>query len=200
MKTLTPKNRRYDYKNFLNKSLTGAINAGERLLCVLWASPSLPFRVFYMSKDPAFLFYPGDWLGGTQWMTMEQKGCYISLLVLQFDCYEFTEAQAKQVLSICFDVAWPMLMQKFRKEGDFFHNERLREEMIRRKKFTESRRVNGLSQKKARSTSEAFDEASAKHMEDENEATIKAKSIIEDKEQKKSFSESLIYPGLRKTQ
>ena len=27
-----------------------------------------------MAKDPAFLFYPGDWLGGTMGMTLEEKG------------------------------------------------------------------------------------------------------------------------------
>ena len=29
-----------------------------------------------MAKDPTFLFYTGDWLGGTMVLTRHQKGCY----------------------------------------------------------------------------------------------------------------------------
>lgn len=36
-----------------------------------------------MTKSPAFLFYPGDWLGGTLGMTLEEKGAYMELLILQ---------------------------------------------------------------------------------------------------------------------
>jgi uncharacterized protein YdaU (DUF1376 family) len=112
-------------------------------------------------KDPAFLFYPSDWMGGTQWLTMEQKGCYLELLILQFNTGKFTESQAKQVLSICFNDAWPVLKQKFLKEGNLYFNERLKYEIDRRKSFTESRRKNGLKPKK---TGSKKDEASGEHM------------------------------------
>ena len=36
-----------------------------------------------MSKDPAFLFYPKDWLEGTAEMSPEEKGVYIDLLCYQ---------------------------------------------------------------------------------------------------------------------
>ena len=36
-------------------------------------------------KDPAFLFYPNDWIGGTMGMTFEEKGAYMELLILQFN-------------------------------------------------------------------------------------------------------------------
>lgn len=125
-----------------------------------------------MANDPAFLFYPGDWMGGTQWMTMEQKGCYMELLILQFNTGQFSETQAKQVLSICFDVAWPMLKQKFIFENGFYFNERLREEIEKRKKFTQSRRDNALNPKTKKNPVKK-NKASAKHMqqhmEDENE-------------------------------
>lgn len=116
-------------------------------------------------KDPAFLFYPGDWMGGTQWFTFEQKGCYMELLVLQFNTWEFTESQAKQVLSICFDKYWDLLKQKFVCENGVYYNQRLRDEIVKRKKFSESRRINGLKPK----TSKIKEEAYAQHMEDENE-------------------------------
>lgn len=121
-----------------------------------------------MAKDPAFLFYPGDWQGGTMYLTYEQKGCYIDLLVLQFNTGKFTEAQAKQVLSICFAVAWPLLVQKFKTDGTFYWNERLQVEIDRRKNFSNSRRNNALSQKKPKNGSEAY----AKHMETENRNEI----------------------------
>jgi len=117
-----------------------------------------------MSKDPAFLFYPNDWLGGTMGMTFEQKGAYMELLMMQFNQGQFTEAQAKQVLSICFDVAWATVKQKFLTDGTYYWNRRLREEIEKRKRFTESRRLNGLAEKKP----EASAKHMPKHMEDEN--------------------------------
>ncbi|MFA5747450.1 MAG: hypothetical protein WC926_05295 [Candidatus Paceibacterota bacterium] len=110
-----------------------------------------------MSKDPAFLFYPNDYLGGTMGMTFEQKGAYIDLLIFQFNNHHFTEEQAKQVLSICFANAWQVLKNKFKKEGEFYFNERLRTEVDKRKAYTESRRINALHPKKPR-------KAYAKHM------------------------------------
>lgn len=38
-----------------------------------------------MAKDPAVLWYPNDWLGGTMGMTLEEKGAYHELLMLQFN-------------------------------------------------------------------------------------------------------------------
>lgn len=117
-----------------------------------------------MAKDPAFLFYPGDWQGGTMYLTHEQKGCYMDLLILQFNVGKFTVDQAKQVLSICFPVAWPMLVQKFKTDGTFFWNSRLQEEIEKRQNFTKSRRDNASQPRKPKKTPLAY----AKHMEDEN--------------------------------
>ena len=114
-----------------------------------------------MAKDPAFLFYPGDWQGGTMYLTHEQKGCYVDLLILQFNQGKFTIAQAKQVLSICFDHAWPMLQQKFSTDGKFFWNERLMKEIEKRRNYTKSRRDNALGNKKTK-------KHMPKHMENEN--------------------------------
>jgi uncharacterized protein YdaU (DUF1376 family) len=115
-----------------------------------------------MSKDPAFLFYPNDYLGGTMGMTFEQKGAYIDLLIFQFNNHHFTESQAKQVLSICFSSAWEVLKGKFKKDGDFYFNERLRDEINKRKAYTESRRNNALHTKN-------ISKAYAKHMGNGNE-------------------------------
>lgn len=118
-----------------------------------------------MAKDPAFLFYPGDWLGGTMGMTCEQKGAYLDLLIFQFNNGKFTEAQAKQVLSICFSNVWQVLSNKFKSDGKFFWNERLNIEIEKRKSFSNSRRINALGGKfKHKSKSKAY----AEHMENEN--------------------------------
>lgn len=118
-----------------------------------------------MAKDPAFLFYPGDWLGGTMGMTFEMKGCYFELLVFQFhNNGKFTEAQAKQVLNGSFEVAWPSLKQKFANEDNCYFNVRLNLEIEKRKRFTDSRKTNGLQPKKQKEEIEA----SAKHIENEN--------------------------------
>lgn len=58
------------------KSLLGMSTATRNL-------PNSPLVI--MAKDPAFLFYPNDWLGGTMGMTFEEKGAYLELLMLQFN-------------------------------------------------------------------------------------------------------------------
>jgi len=121
-----------------------------------------------MAKDPAFLFYPNDYIGGTMGMSFEEKGCYMELLMMQFNQGKFTEAQAKQVLSICFNVAWPKIKNKFKSNGDLFWNVRLQEEIEKRRKFTESRRSNASNPKKTEAQAKHMDKHMDKHMEDEN--------------------------------
>ena len=114
-----------------------------------------------MAKDPAFLFYPGDWNLGTMHLTLLEKGCYIELLVLQFAKGQFTEAQAKHMLNGSFDLAWPTLREKFKTDGTFFWNERLKLEKEKRQKFTDSRKSNGSVKKEEKHM--------PKHMEATNE-------------------------------
>lgn len=117
-----------------------------------------------MAKDPAFLFYPGDWNLGTMHMTLLEKGCYMELLILQFAKGKFTEAQAKHMLNGSFDLAWANISEKFKTDGTFYWNERLRVEKEKRQKFTESRRSNGSIEKKEKKEAKHM----LKHMEDEN--------------------------------
>lgn len=128
-----------------------------------------------MAKDPAFLFYPGDWNLGTMHMTILEKGAYIELLMLQFARGKFSEASAKHMLQSSFSEVWPAVSEKFKKDGEFYINERLDAEIKRRKKFTESRRSNGLIGKKVSET----DEASAKHMLMHMEAATVNDTVLE---------------------
>jgi hypothetical protein len=126
-----------------------------------------------MAKDPAFLFYPGDWQGGTMHMTHLEKGCYMDLLMLQFNRGKFTLAQAKHMLGSSFELAWPNLVEKFIYEDGFYWNERLNQEKEKRAKFTESRRNNGSKEKNKDSnqvkTNKHMDKHMLKRMENENE-------------------------------
>jgi uncharacterized protein YdaU (DUF1376 family) len=94
-----------------------------------------------MSKDPAFLFYPNDYIGGTMGMTFEEKGAYMELLMLQFNRGHMTTHMIGQTVG----QTWVKIQDKFIKDADgLWYNERLDLEKERRKTFTESRRNNVL--------------------------------------------------------
>jgi uncharacterized protein YdaU (DUF1376 family) len=131
-----------------------------------------------MAKDPAFLFYPGDWLQGTMGMTFEEQGAYLNLLMFQFNNGKFSKASAKLVLSICSASAFERVLQKFDTDGTFFWKQRLFDEMDKRKRFTESRRKNAKGVKNKEFTPKTT-KAYAKHMENENEDVIENENTIE---------------------
>lgn len=116
-----------------------------------------------MAKDPAFLFYPNDYIGGTLGMTFEEKGAYIELLMVQFNRGHMTTHMIAQTVG----QIWESIKSKFvQDENGLWYNQRLELEKQRRMDFTESRRNNkeGKNQytkghKKGHMTS---------HMENEN--------------------------------
>jgi hypothetical protein len=91
-------------------------------------------------KDPAVLFYTADFLTGTAFFTDEQRGQYIRLLCEQHQIGHIPE---NHMVSICLSVGSPVF-KKFVKdaEGDYF-NIRMEEEIEKRRKFTDGRRLNG---------------------------------------------------------
>jgi len=108
-----------------------------------------------MAKDPAFLFYPNDYIGGTMGMTFEQKGAYMELLMAQFNRGHM---DTHMVLRIVGDL-WGDIRDKFTQDEDGrWYNQRLHDEKIKRKSFTDSRLKN-LSGNKDSSHMDA-------HMED----------------------------------
>jgi uncharacterized protein YdaU (DUF1376 family) len=119
-----------------------------------------------MGKDPAFLFYPGDWNLGTMHLTLLEKGAYLELLMLQFAKGEFTLAHAKHMLKDNFETAWPSIKEKFITDGTYYWNKRLREEQLKRVVYTESRKKNASSPKRNR---EKNQEHMYEHMENVNE-------------------------------
>lgn len=92
-----------------------------------------------MGKDPAFLFYPNDYLGGTMGMTFEEKGAYIELLMMQFNRGHMTSHMIGQTIG----QLWDTVKDKFIKDKNgLWFNERLEIEQNKRKAFTDSRRNN----------------------------------------------------------
>lgn len=122
-----------------------------------------------MAKDPAFLFYPNDYIGGTMGMTFEEKGAYVELLMLQFNRGHMTSHMIGQTVG----QLWENIKCKFRVDDDgLFYNARLDDEVEKRKNFVKSRH-NNISGKNQHSksdghTSSHMDGHMTSHMENEN--------------------------------
>lgn len=83
-----------------------------------------------MAKDPAFLFYPSDFLTGTMFMTNEQIGIYIRLLCSQHQHGGIIDKDSFNAL-----VGNNLLIKnKFVETETGFYNERLTIEMDKRNK------------------------------------------------------------------
>ncbi len=114
--------------------------------------------MFNMAKDPAFLFYTGDFTTGTQFFTDEQVGKYMRLLMAQHQHGHLSE---NHVIMICKSYDNDV-MQKFTKDcNGKWYNERLDIEIDKRKKYAESRSNNKKGKK---IISKSYDP----HMENEN--------------------------------
>jgi uncharacterized protein YdaU (DUF1376 family) len=154
-----------------------------------------------MSKDPAFLFYPGDFLGGTMGWSIEEKGAYLEMLMLQFNTGHFTSEMVSRMLGLNHMILWSVIGIKFKQDKDgLFYNIRLDEEKGKRTAFCESRRKN-------KSYDTTYDTTYDKHMtrhmededEDENRIEIKApltKEIKTIPEQSKSLSQAEVMKPL----
>jgi len=130
-----------------------------------------------MGKDPAFLFYPGDWLGGTIAFSRAHKGAYMDLLMGQYNMGHMGLEDIKQILGSDFDLMWETkLAAKFIKdEKGLFYNEKLENEVLRRKKYTDSRKKNLKKTKPHMGL----------HMENGNETVNKDKSKGENANEKR---------------
>jgi hypothetical protein len=118
-----------------------------------------------MSKDPAFLFYSSDFLTGTMFMDNEQVGKFIRLICAQHQKGRLTE---KDMLKICVTHDED-IFSKFSVDGaGLYYNERLEQEVEKRKAYSESRRNNRKKKEDMIDTSLSY----VQHMENENENII----------------------------
>lgn len=121
-----------------------------------------------MAKDPAFLFYPNDYIGGTMGMTFEEKGAYIELLMLQFNRGHMDGHMIGQ----CVGQLWNRIQSKFiQDEQGLWYNQRLDIEKAKRKAFSESRRNN------IKGNNQHMKGHMTTHMENVNEDVIEDKNI-----------------------
>lgn len=125
-----------------------------------------------MAKDPAFLFYPGDYIAGTMHLDFECKGAYMDLLMLQFQKGHMTHHMIKQVLGHKYDHVWSLINDKFQEKDGNFWNERLRVEKEKRSTFCKSR-------KKNREGTKDMIPHMILHMEDENINILRIISQLE---------------------
>ena len=92
------------------------------------------------NKDPAILFYTSDFLSGVADLTMEERGQYITLLCLQHQKGHLSSKVIKTAIGkVSADV-----LKKFIQDADGnYYNERMKNEIEKRKRFVECRQENG---------------------------------------------------------
>ena len=140
-----------------------------------------------MAKDPAFLFYPNDYIGGTMGMTFEEKGAYMELLMMQFNRGHMTEHMIRQTVG----QLWDTIQDKFSQdENGLYYNIRLEEEKNKRKAFTDSRRNNKKGHNQYTKKRGHTTKHMKGHMENENEDENKDINIREKEFKEKVFSYS----------
>ena len=116
-----------------------------------------------MAKDPAVLFYTSDFLSATQGLTLAEIGQLIKLICVQHQ----TGHLSKKTIKLSVGKVSSDVLEFFTLDNNgLLYIERLDEEIVKRKKFTESRQLNA---KKRYKKTPAYASASAVHMENENE-------------------------------
>lgn len=133
-----------------------------------------------MSKDPAFLWYPNDYMGGTMGMTFEERGAYVHLLMMQFNRGHMTSHMIGQEVGHL----WDKLQDKFTQdENGLWYNVRLESEIEKRQGFVKSRynNLSGTNQytKKEADNDAHMDGHMTSHMENVNNNSIHKKSVRE---------------------
>lgn len=111
-----------------------------------------------MAKDPAFLFYPNDFDCATRFFSNEQIGIYLRLLIAQFQNGRLSE---KHISIICKTYDEDVMSKFLKDDNGLYYNERLENEIVKRKNYSESRRNN-------RKNKENISLSYEKHMENEN--------------------------------
>jgi hypothetical protein len=121
-----------------------------------------------MAKDPAFLFYSGDFLVGTALFTEAETGQYIKLLCFM---HQGGHISKEDMFNICPNISFKVLAKFKMDSNGLYYNERLDIEVEKRKNYSESRRSNRLK-KKTSNTSETYVQSYVEHMENGNENRI----------------------------
>lgn len=137
-------------------------------------------------KDPAFLFYSSDFLSGTMLMTDEEIGQYIKLLCLQ---HQKGHLKEKDILNVCKRQNEEIFSKFTKDDKGNYYNKRLEDEIIRRNKYSESRRNNRKKKGLEKQKKETYEEdmknicnSYEEHMETETENITENINIIKNKD------------------
>jgi len=122
-----------------------------------------------MSKDPAVLFYTSDFLSGTSFFSMEQRGQYITLLCQQHQLGEIPE---NHMINICGSLDSVVIKKFIKNEQGNYFNKRMKDEAEKRRTFCLSRSNNKSGRKKKEITSKSYENHKIIHMENENDNVI----------------------------
>jgi len=122
-----------------------------------------------MSKDPAVLFYTSDWLSGVAFMSMEDRGKYMTLLCEQHQSGHIPE---NHMISVCGSVDSLVIKKFVKDEQGLWYNVRMDEEKKKRIKFCESRSNNKSGRPKKESHDNHTKNHMPVHMENENDNGI----------------------------
>lgn len=134
-----------------------------------------------MSKDPAFLFYHQDFFAGVSDMTNEEIGAYVKCMCVQASKGGITE---KHMSIICISQDVHITVKKkfvLNIETNLLENIRLKTEIEKRKKYSESRSNNRKSKSTEPKQPVKNSKTYEKHMENEieNEDVIKNEVLNE---------------------
>ncbi len=116
-----------------------------------------------MAKDPAFLFYPGDYLRDTQTMSEKTQVAYDRIMCEHMRNICIRQAQLKFFTKRLNEEEKEELMHVLTQTADGFQITWVAESIVKRRAYSESRRNNRL--KKPNNISKTYVE----HMENENE-------------------------------
>lgn len=129
-----------------------------------------------MSKDPAFLFYPGDASNDTQFMNRLERGAYFDLLKAQRLFGGYTAVQVRKILGNDYESVWPALELVLAFDGEKYFIEWLRESLCAREAYAKKQ-----SDRVKKRWNKHGNTAVLPKKENENENVIETENIIEKK-------------------
>jgi len=126
-----------------------------------------------MAKDPAFLFYPGDYLRDTQTLSSNSQVAYDRIMCEHMRNICISQQQLKFFTKRLSPDELDEIMFVLSESDGGYQIEWIAESINKRRAYSESRR-NNRKGKKSNNTSKTYDE----HMENENEDVIDYKNIV----------------------
>jgi uncharacterized protein YdaU (DUF1376 family) len=137
-------------------------------------------------SDPAVLFYSADFILGTAFFTMEERGQYITLLCEQHQNGPIPESH---LVRVCGSLSSNVAEKFIRGEDGKYYNPRMKEETERRKKYCKSRKSN-----KTQTYVSTYVEPCVQHMETETKEVMLKKELREERK-KEEFGIRVLRDG-----